>query len=151
VNGDDFTKAHLAWRAWFDGKQDGLVGMLAVACVIRGRARAGWQNGDWLAILLDHQRTAAEETSAYHVLNGGFPILEFPHLREPDFERLLRQIDGIFEGMIPDTPELPDGTPPPLYYCSLTSALRPWFLENICRKPDQHPRVGQVGQLVLFA
>lgn len=149
MNSDDFTKAHLAWRAWFDGRQDGLAGMLSIACVFRNRARAGWQNGDWLAILLDYQRTAADESTVYHVLSGGFPLIAFPHLREPDFERLLRRIDGIFEGMEPDTPEIVEG-PPPLYYCSMASALRPWFLENICRKPDQHPRVGQVGQLVLF-
>lgn len=152
MRNDDFVKSHLALRAWQDGYDEGLNGMMAVAFAIRDRVRAGLYGGNWIQILAHHQEWSAKLER---------PSDELPDPNNFAVRGLLQAIDGIFNGSTPNTITMPqDGManymslvvapPPPLYYGRLDKANNPWFLEEICRQPDKHKRVATVGMLTFF-
>lgn len=87
MTGIDFIKACAALLAWRDGSKEGFDGMLAVLFVIRNRAQAGWAGGDWLKIVEE----LSEENTLY-----------YPDTREPNFQRLLQWVDGVYDGTIED-------------------------------------------------
>lgn len=152
MRSDDFIKAHLALRAWQDGYSEGLNGMLAVAYAIRDRVRAGLYAGNWTQVLSHHREWSCK--------------LEPPADTLPDpnnfaFRTFLQTIDGVFNGSAennitvaqdPISRYMSLATPPspPLYYGRLDEVTNPWFLEEICRKPDTHKRVASVGMLTFF-
>lgn len=145
MTSETYVRAQLATLAWREGYQDGGINnSLAVAFVIKNRVRAGW--GDWLDLIQRHaiwsSRNADELDTTSH-----------PDAREPNFQLLLQQIDGVFDGSMPDkltvAPKLGDSRPG-LYYGKLNNISREWFLENIVRNPESHPRTSQVGEVIFF-
>lgn len=86
--GIEFEKSIVALASWSVGRQDLYKGMAGVAMVIRNRAIAGWFEGSLYL-------------NAVAVLNEN-PITEYPDAREPEFQKILQAMDGIFEGSIPD-------------------------------------------------
>ena len=153
----DYIKAQLATTAWRDGGHEGINGASAVALVIRNRVRAGWFNGDWLAVLSHHQDYAAVHNPYSH---------ELPDPRNYGFGRLLQEIDGIFSGTREDDILTPNQTlmgpvvtfdnqparPVALYYGQLDDPnLREWFLESISRNTDSHRLIASVGSLSFFS
>lgn len=161
MRSDDFLKAHLATLAWRDGYSEGLNGMLACAFAIRDRVRAGFYGGSWTDVLSHH-----DEWSSTTPTSSGQGALPDPN--NYAVRSLLQQIDGVFSGSQTNTITLSqdpisnafvftDGqrslstaSQPPLYYGRLDQITNPWFLEEICRKSEQHKRVAQVGMLTFF-
>ena len=37
-----------------------------------------------------------------------------------------------------------------LYFSLVDRKPRPWFDENIIKKPGEHPHIGQIGKIMLF-
>jgi hypothetical protein len=147
MTSEQYIKAQLAALAWREGyEQGGVNNSLAVAFVIKNRVRAGW--GEWLELIQRH-----ETWSAYN--HNELDHKSHPDPREPDFQRLLQQIDGIYDGSLQDkltvAPKTKEGEGRPgLYYGHLNKITREWFLENIVRKPELHPRTSQVGEVTFF-
>lgn len=143
----DFICAHIARLAFYDGYSEGLDGMLAVACGIRNRVRAGWYNGDWIAVLSHHKEKSADLTP--------YPE-ELPDPKIRSIRFLLHEVTHIFNGSFVDkitvaTDSVLSVAPPPaLYWGHLDRVTNGWFLENVCRKPDQHKRIAVVGALTFF-
>lgn len=148
----DFISAQLATVAYQDGFDDGLPGMLAVAFSLRNRIRAGFWNGDWIALLNNHFSYSAYLTP---------PHSEIPDPRVYSVQCLLQEIDGIYRGTRRDDVTVPkdsifdqfkigDKPPVALYYARLDKITNPWFIENITRQPATHPRIAQVGMTVFF-
>lgn len=147
MTSDSYIRAQLASLAWREGhEQGGINNSLAVAFVIKNRVRSGW--GEWLEQIQRHalwsSRNGDEIDSTTH-----------PDPREPDFQRLLQEIDGVFDGSLVDkltvAPKTKEGDGRPgLYYARLNQITRSWFLENIVRKPELHPRTSQVGEFTFF-
>lgn len=147
-----FITSMLALKAWQDGHEEGLDAMLGIAFTIRNRVRAGWYNGDWISVLSHHDEWSARIEP---------PTSQIPDTRSYAFMVFLQKVDSIFSGAQEDNITVkPDGewrtimaTPPPvaLYYARLDQITNPWFMENISRQGDKHPRVAQVGQLFFFA
>ncbi len=85
MNSEEYLKALVSYIAWRDGHQDGFSGMLAVAFALRNRVKAG---SDWLKVvtsqLIERRITA------------------LPDPREPAFQRLLQNIDGVFDNSLID-------------------------------------------------
>ncbi len=153
--GSDFVKSQLAVRAWQDGRDEGLNGMLSVAFCIRNRVRAGFYNGDWIQVLSHHQDYAAVD-KVYS--------LELPDPRSYAFSLLLQEIDGIFSGTREDTVTQPDNKtwmvkaehqgerPVALYYARLDDQnIKEWFYENITRNTEHHRLIATVGALSFFS
>lgn len=156
--GENFIKAQLCLQAYRDAASDGVDGMLACAFVIRNRVRAGWQGGDWTAILSHHRDYAASNLP---------PQFDLPDPRNFAFSLLLQQIDGVFSGATEDAITSPNSTllttgaivsfgsttkPVALYYGRLNDPnLRPWFLDSISRDTENHHMIASVGSLSFFS
>jgi hypothetical protein len=148
VNASQFLQGQLALFAWRDGFNEGLAGMLAVAHVIKRRVEAGWWSGDWAQVLSHHR-----EYSAYI---EPYPDT-IPDPRVYSIQCLLQEIPNIFSGQTKDDITVPKQSvlarpaAGALYYARLDLISNPWFLDSISRKPNEHPRVAQVGQTFFFA
>ena len=150
----DFIKSQLALTCWRDGKEEGLNAMLGISFVIRNRVRSGWFGGDWLQILSHHHEWSANP-EAYNTN-------ELPDTRVLSFMMLLQQLDGIFSGAVDDNITIKrDGVanqislsgPPPiaLYYARCDQITSDWFLTNISRRGDIHPKIASTGLISFFA
>ena len=121
--------------------------MLACAHVIKRRVDSGWWGGSWHDVLSHHR-----DYSAY---KEPYPDT-IPDPRIYSVQCLLQEIPGIFNGTTKDDITVPKQSvlahpvAGALYYARLDLIDREWFLENISRRPDLHPRVAQVGQLFFF-
>lgn len=147
-----FISAQLARLAWLDGHEDGTNAMLGCAFVIRNRIRAGWHGGQWHEILSNHHKYSAKVELYPDTIPDprGFAFMSF-----------LQQVDQIFSGALDDFVTIKqDGDwkyvmsvapPVAMYYGRLNDITNDWFLQNIARKGDEHPRIAQVGQLFFFA
>lgn len=146
-----FITSILALKAWQDGKDEGLSAMMAISFVVRNRVRAGWYGGNWLEVLAHMPDVAAKLEP---------PTNELPDTRNYAFLQFMQIVDGIFSGATEDDITIKkDGEwrqvlsmapPVVMYYARLDQITNPWFLQNIVRKPDQHQRISQVGQLFFF-
>ena len=147
----DFIKSLLALTCWRDGSEDGISAMRGIAFVIRNRVRAGWHGGDWIQVLSHHDDWSARIEP---------PKAGLPDTRSFAFMSFLQQLDPIFSGAVEDDVTVKrDGewkqvlsapVPPALYYARLNEISNEWFLTNISRRPEQHQRIAQVGQLFFF-
>lgn len=122
---DQFIKAQLALAAWRHGhRYGGVQSMLLMAHAIANRQRAGW--GEWLDVIdripLFSARNLEEQP-------GGQPSLA-----DPNFIRLLQEIDGIYDA------SREDPTHGSLYWGDMSEITRDWFKQEIVAKPDVHPR-----------
>lgn len=134
----DYIKAILATLMWREDSGDGLQGMVAVGCVVRNRVLAGWNGGDWLAVMTAHNQFSSM------VIVGDPNTVRYPDPRDAKFQSLLWDVEKIYDGSVEDI------TGGALYYANLNIANSPWFFENIVQKPDAHPRTGTVGQQTFF-
>ena len=142
MNSDDYIKAKLCDFAWREGsRHGGTNNMLACAFVIRNRVAAGW--GDWLEVLANAPTHAATVYEAEL-----FPPQ--PDIREPNFRRLLQLVEALWDGSMVDNITCNPKKEKALYYAELDKVNREWFMENICRKPDIHPRTSIVGPVTFF-
>lgn len=136
---ETFTKAQLALLCWRNAPEKNLNVLKALAFVVRNRVRAGWHGGEWLAVI------ANDYLYGYRAL--GVPPLEqeFPDLRGDTFQRFLWEVDRIYDGSAGDP--LSEGA---LYWAPAGYPLREWFEQKITRQPEEHPRVAQVAQVMLW-
>lgn len=119
---DDFCKSQLVLTGWRFGKEYG--GHLA-ACMVMGtlanRVRLGW--GSWLEVLERIPVLSAEENIPFQN--------EYPRIWEPNFVRLLHEVDGIFDN---STKDLSCGA---VYWGDLRRIEREWFKDNVLKNPDR--------------
>lgn len=143
----DGIKWELFMLSWREGaRHGGLANMLAVAFVVRNRVKAGWHGGDWLAVIADHAIHRGEQATG----NRQQATAEKTQKNYPDFHDevirdLLGWMDAVFDGAREDL-----WTEGALYYSQLELPQRKWFVDNIVRKPEEHPRVATVGPVSLF-
>lgn len=134
----DYIKGMLATLMWREDRSDGLQGMTAVGLVVRNRVRAGWNGGDWCAVMAAHNQFSSM------VIIGDPNTVVWPDTRDPLFQKVLVKVETIYDGTEPDI------TGGALYYANLAVADSPWFLRNIVQS-DEHPRIGTVGKQTFFA
>jgi hypothetical protein len=139
MTAEQFTKAALLLASWRMAPTKELQTLKLMALVLRNRVKAGWHGGDWLKVI-----ERAGDASAYVL-----PAMvdeSYPELGDPSVQRFLWEVDKVYEGTAED--KITGGG---LWWCELNKVDRSWFLENICRKPDQHPRVSQAVNITLYA
>ena len=136
MNADNYIKGRLATFCIEECSKTGNVdNMLAVAFVLRNRVDAGWHGGDWLSVIEDAPKQ-----------RGNFPPpLVGLSLRDYHIKEFLRQIDDVYTGEAED--ELTQGA---LYYAVLHTLTDEWFISNIVRNPNSHPRIAQVHLTSFF-
>lgn len=130
---DDFQKAQLVLTGWRWGREYGghLASCMVMGC-IANRVRLGW--GSWLEVL-----DRIPEYSAQAQLPDGTPSIW-----EPQFVRLLHEVDSIYDGSGTDYSK---GA---VYWADTRRIDRDWFQKKILDQPDQHPRVADMNSLSLF-
>ena len=136
--GLEFEKAIVSLACWREMRSESVNGMIAVAFVLRNRAKAGWHHGS-----IYQNAIALNQISSISVL-GDPNTIKFPDTRDPDFQTVLHKMDAIYDGA---TDSITSGA---LYYAVLTDATSGWFFKNIVSKPDEHPRVAQIGKTTFF-
>jgi hypothetical protein len=115
----------------------------AVCVAMMNRLRAQWSN-DLLELIEQAPQCAAHD-----------PIDVTVTLKSPALLGLLRDIDDLYYGSVEDDTRKIIAPPPPrkpmLYWQNLlVKQTRPWFVENIIRRADEHPRMAQVGMIVFY-
>lgn len=90
MTGIDYEKAVVSLICWKQMRGEQYRGMSFYAMMLRNRAKSGWYEG---SIYNNAAKVAQEEDLK---LDG------FPDSREPEYQRLLQAVDGIFEGTLPD-------------------------------------------------
>jgi len=116
MTGEEFIKGLLCLVAERE-RENGVNGMLGIMFMIRNRVNAGWCGGDWLKVLDDRPEQ----------------VVHFPDVRDPSFQRVLQEADGVYDGSTADT--LTNGA----LYCG--SLSRPYL---------GHERVAQIGTLTFW-
>lgn len=130
---DDFNKSQLVLTGWRWGCEYGghLAACMIMSC-IANRVRLGW--GSWLEVL-----DRIPQYSAQNEIPTGTPSIW-----EPNFVRLLHEVEGIFDGSGQDYSK---GA---VYWADLRRVERDWFKDKILSQPEQHPRVVDMNSLALF-
>jgi hypothetical protein len=105
--------------------------MLMVGHCLANRYRGGW--GDWLGVI--------ERIPLYSARNLDEQPKGQPLLNDPNFLRLLQEIDGIYDG------SREDPTLGSLFFADVGTMTRGWFQQEILAKPEEHPRRANCGLL----
>jgi hypothetical protein len=136
---DQYHRAQLAAFASHEAGETGSIDCMKAVCyVMANRVKRGWHDGNWLEVM-----AMAFEHDAHAERLGSAPV------HPQALYGLLREIEDIYYGHGEDPTREVVGKC--LYYQLLMRKdLRPWFVENIVRKPDDHPRRAQVGMIVLY-
>lgn len=162
MTGSSFLSGQLARIAWLDGGQEGLNGALACAFTIRNRVRSGWYNGSWSEVLSNHKKWSSDSTPLPDTI---------PDPNNYGFQRLLQEIDGVFNGATDDNITIAGdpiskymrvgntrpgeltvaaSKPVVLYYGYPAQINSPWFQANITNNPD-HKMLASVGTLFFWS
>ena len=130
---DDFLRSQLVLAGWRHGHVFG--GHLAscmVMCCLASRVRLGW--GTWMEILNDLPSKSATIEQP----------LEVPSVWEPQFVRLLHEVDAIFDGS-------QDYAKGALYWFDSSKPVtNPWFQDKILGDMNTHKKVADMNSLMLL-
>lgn len=140
----DFEKALACLLAWREERSNQINGMLGVLFVVRNRAKAGWENGDWIRIISAHN-----QFSSMSGLDDSQTVM-YPDQRDPQFLQflqILQMVDSVYDDTRKDL--LTNGA---LYYADLGKGVTHggWFQRNIVQQPALHPRIAQIGTTSYF-
>ena len=139
---NNYVLSLAALTAWREEASNGLNGCLGVLFVIRNRAKANWELGDWFRII-----TAKNQFDS--IIRIGDPgTVRYPDPEDLIFSKLVTYLDGIYSGQIEDT--LTQGA---LWYADIGSpgfTRGGWFDRNILQKSDEHPRIAVIGTTTYF-
>lgn len=137
---DQFQKATIVRYAYDEASDTGsLACMRAICYALRNRVAAGWHDGSWIAAVEAAPAVSGNDQTPR-------PILDISNRL---FQMMLREVDDIFYGQSADeTSKVVQGC---LYFHRIDKPARPWFVENIVRDPQNHPRRGHVGPFAFFA
>lgn len=129
---DDYQKSQLVLTMWRHGKEYGghLAACMIGSCIMN-RVRLGWGN---LLEVLDRIPNFAASTE----MPTGTP-----QIWEPQFIKLLHEVDGIYEGT-------QDSSKGALYWADSRNITTPFFKEKILAEPAAHPRIVEMNTLMLF-
>lgn len=146
-----FERAQLAAFAYSEARGTGSLDCMKAVCyVLRNRVKAGWGDGTWLAVIEGARLVAGNvEIPGDEQL----PIASGDRL----LQLLLRDVDDIYlggggHGIDDDVARVVQGESKvgALYYSFVEREPNPWFVTHIVHEPENHPRIGQVGTMMLF-
>jgi hypothetical protein len=157
-----FERAQVAAFAYCEARHTGSIDCVRAVCfILRNRVKSGWGNpaGSWLAVMEGSAQVAAQEPET--------AIGNWQLVNDRLLQLIVRDVDDIYLGQEPYDDRVRQAVcgegmaalygvkvssakkdwKPCLYYSFVDRAasLRPWFVENIIRKPAEHARVAQIG------
>ena len=127
--------------------------MLGIAHVIRNRMDAGWEGGgDWIKIIANMPIHSANNVDE-------MDFRSYVDAWSQDFRWLYGKCEDIYNGTCQDEvtasadPKKAGGIGQPqraLFYGSLQSLTRQWFVDKIVNCPAEHPRLADAGTITFF-
>lgn len=139
MNFAQFERAQVAKFAYREARSTGSIHCIKAVCyVLRNRVRAGWGDGTWLHVMENNVKVEG------HLLDGWAELDAQDRL----LQLIVRDIDDIYQGIASD--DTATVVQDALYWHFIDKPVRPWFVQNILRDPQNHPRIGQVGPIALF-
>lgn len=139
----DVICVYLANLMFNEPKDDGVQGWTACGLVVKNRVLAGWENGDWVAVIKNHDKYSANPPETPRALTWGDPI------RDDKFRRCLAIATNIYQGLEKDI------TQNALRFGRLDQCSED-FKTKIVQPKDPttglqlHPRVAQIGKQSFF-
>ena len=130
---DDFQKGQLVLTGWRHGQEyGGHLGSCVIMSCLANRQKLGW--GNWLDIIDNIPKYSAtvEQPSGW------------PAVWEPNFTRLLHEVDAIYEG----SQDYAKGAV--YWFDSAKPVNNPWFQDKILNNLQSHPKVGDMNSLMFF-
>jgi len=140
LRADDYVKSMLVQFAWRQGKEyGGHKASCMILSVLANRQRNGW--GTWLEVLQNVDRYAA----APLIYEGQ------PELWDPNFTRLLQEVDLIYSGAENYAVGYRNRTEKEsaLYWADTRRMESEFFKKKIYGNPE-HARIGEMNTLALF-
>ena len=141
----NFERAQVARFAYEEAQSTGSLDCIKAICyVLRNRLKNGWGN-TWLEVMIGH---ANVEGNLSKLL---IPLHYFPvEVQAGDrlLQLIVRDIDDIYMGQSQD--DTKTVVQDALYWQFVDRPASQWFTEHIVRDPVNHPRIAQVGPIVLF-
>lgn len=110
-------------------------------------------SGEWLKLISDtpiHSASLVDEMD----------WKSYVDIWDSNFRWLYGQCATVFDGSLKDAITISAdvrqaggrGVPQKgLFYANLQTPVRPWFMENIVHRPDEHPRTADAGTVTFFA
>ena len=150
----EIQKAELAlFSARAAGQDASLEQMKAIAICIRNRVKAGWGDGNWLAVM---------EESAEHLANlPSDPMRLDPGNR--NLQRLAREIDDIYYGGGQHADawiawragqggegSLDEALKDAKYWAFVREPMQAWFIERVIHDPENHREAANMGTMLFF-
>jgi hypothetical protein len=132
----DAIKAWCALESWRYGHKFGPKGPIIIARILNNRVKRGW--GTWSQVLTDMPKFSS--------VNLGEEPGGYPDPYDPNFIRILMEVDKIFAG----GKETDDISNESLFFADLSNITRDWFLTTIVRNPTEHPGGGNYGLLTFW-
>lgn len=132
---DDFLKGQILLEGWRQGLEYGghTAALMVIGCIMN-RVRLGW--GSHLDVL-----SAIPKFSAQLVQPNRESV---PQIWEPNFTRLLHEIEGAYDGSGIDYSK---GA---MYWCDLRRVETEFFKNKILSNTEDHPLICNMGTLSLF-
>lgn len=151
MNLDTFQRGQVVAFAYRAARHTGSLDCMKAICyILRNRIRAGWGDGTWISVI-----------ALQRELEGNTPEQEAPlDLTDRLLQMLVRDIDDIYLGVSDDeTRGIVEGTmggepgrkaQAALYYHFIDQEPTQWFVENIARRPNDHPRIAHIHTLAMY-
>jgi hypothetical protein len=148
-----FERAEVAAFGYRQAARTGSIDCMRAVCfILRNRVKSAWGNGSWLSVIESAPAVAAHEAQADVALSASDRLLQIMvrdvddiYLGQESYDDRVRQI------VCAETLKLGSREwKPVLYYSFVDREQRSWFVENIIRKPEEHPHVGQIGTMMLY-
>lgn len=156
MNVAEIVITELAFHSYREGRRlatGSRPAMQGIAHVFRNRVEAGWASGDWMKLLADspiHSSSLIEEMDFRSHID----------LWDADFRWLHGKCLEIYNGTLKDDVTIAADTRKAggkgipqraLFYANIQLPVRPWFMENIIQRRDEHPRTADAGTVTFFA
>lgn len=139
MNFQTFERAQVAAFAYHQARRTGSLDCMRAICyVLRNRMKAGWGEGTWLSVMATHSHVEGNERIDQVQLQPQDRLLQL----------LVRDVDDIYLGSSEDDTKIV--VKDALYYQFIDLPVRMWFVENIVRRPEDHPRIAQVGPIAFY-
>lgn len=139
----DFEKSIVALTCLREMRGEGMNAMLAVAFVLRNRAKAGWFRGS--AYL---NAVAAKQFSSMSVVGDPNTIWYPSEPNDPSLIQLLQLMDEVFD---PDNPRVDNISNGALYYwVPEHSTPNGWFATHVANNETEHPRCAVIGKTIFY-
>jgi len=165
-----FERAQVAAFAYREARFTGSLDCMRAVCfVLRNRVKSSWSGGSWLAVMEQAHLTAATNDLGCAVLSTGSGLNGAGAASDRLLQLMVKDVDDIYLSqesyddpvrMVTEgaRPGISSGIVakkdwhPALYYSFVDQAsrMRPWFVENIIRRPEEHGQMGQIGKMMLY-